>query len=158
MYINPEASSLVEYSMSIKSGRNTHQFYENPTLLLIYFAWVNLELRTVLRRKISISTCRAEPVQTSVETLRQMFGPNWFYVHSLPYLLISFVKFITILAYIFPKFCFFYKYIQTCMNTQSVLFTIFIWHVTLIEWFSLYIQNVNGVKTPSLFIDFAIAV
>lgn len=30
--------------------------------------------------------------------------------------------------------------------------------MTLIEWFSLNIQNVNGVKTPSLFIDFAIGI
>lgn len=145
--------------MSFKSGsKHTPVLWKSYTSFDLFCMSQFRVTYSTTQKNLFIFTCTAEPVQTSVETLRQMFGPNWFYVHSLPYLLISFVKFITILAYIFPKFCYFYKYIQTCMNTQSVLFTIFIWHVTLIEWFSLYIQNVNGVKTPSLFIDFAIAV
>lgn len=44
--IYPHSSSLVEYSMLVLDSKHT-QFYKNPTLLLIYFAWVNYELRTV---------------------------------------------------------------------------------------------------------------
>lgn len=43
--IYPHSSSLVEYSMLVLEAHT--EFYKNPTLLLIYFAWVNYELRTV---------------------------------------------------------------------------------------------------------------
>lgn len=144
--------------MSVKSGsKHTPVLWKSYTSfdlfcmsqLRVTYSTTQKNLHLYLYSRASANQCWGSATKV---------GADWFYVCSLVYLLISFVKFITILAYIFPKFCFFYKYIQTCMNTQSVLFTIFIWHVTLIEWFSLYMQNVNGVKTPSLFIDFAIAV
>lgn len=107
MYINPEASSLVEYSMSIKSGsKHTPVLWKSFTSfdlfcmsqLRVTYSTTQKNLHLYLYSRASANQCWGSATKV---------GADWFYVCSLVYLLISFVKFITILAYIFPKFCFF---------------------------------------------------